>query len=69
LFLSSPFCARGVGSSIITADGNARSPDDPRMFGPPFSPSLAFGVGSRATASSRFLRPDAILAVAVAVDG
>jgi hypothetical protein len=39
--------ANGVGISI-TALGSIRSPDEPRWFGPPFSPSDARGVGSNA---------------------
>ncbi|MEU3198476.1 hypothetical protein [Streptomyces sp. NPDC006996] len=45
-FGSAPFQsrARGVGSCAATAE-SVRSPSEPRWFGPPFSPSLAFGVG------------------------
>ena len=44
-----------LGSSI-TADGNIRSPDEPRWFGPPFVPSVARGVGSSAPVR-QFLSP------------
>src|SRR5437879_10650329 len=42
--------AVGMGSSCATADGNIRSPDEPRWFGPPFVPSVARGVGSKSAA-------------------
>lgn len=42
----SPMFAVGVGSRSITAAGSGLSPFEPRMFGPPFGPSLARGVGS-----------------------
>jgi hypothetical protein len=44
----SPSRACGVGSSCITALGSIKSPLLPRWFGPPFSPSDAHTVDSRA---------------------
>jgi hypothetical protein len=44
----------GVGPPIRTDTlGSVRSPEEPRWFGPPFSPSDALGVGKSRTATER----------------